>query len=214
MEQPNSGDDLIRGISGDRLAPYLTRTGQGLTEALAIYAWNVALCESLYPVLHGIEITLRNSIHDAASQQFMDPYWFRTQVLEREQVTVSRTAQRLDRNGRSASPGRFVADLSFGFWISLFDSRYDGILWPDLLRPVFPTTPRSQRSYKTILRRLEEVRRLRNRVFHHEPVWHWQDLGQQHHNILETIGWMNRGMKEFVESLDRFPEIHSRNPQL
>ena len=57
---------------------------------------------------------------------------------------------------------------------------------------------------------MEEVRALRNRVFHHEPVWHYQDLQRRHGLIIETIGWINPAMRRFVEMLDRFPETYAK----
>ena len=209
MLQPNLIRNLTECISDDRLRPYLSRNVQDPLAALGAYAWNIALCESLYPALNGIEVALRNSINNAAVREFNDEHWFRSRVRDREQETVSRTGRRLNRFGRPLSPGDFVADLSFGFWVSLFDSRYDGLLWPRLLSIVFPEMPRFQRSYKNISTRLERIRRLRNRVFHHEPIWHWRDLSQQHSDILETIGWISPEMMRFIEMLDRFPEVYS-----
>ena len=50
---------------------------------------------------------------------------------------------------------------------------------------------------------------MRNRVFHHEPIWHWQKLPSLHSEIIETIGWINPEMRRFVEMLDRFPETYA-----
>jgi hypothetical protein len=41
---------------------------------------------------------------------------------------------------------------------------------------------------------LNRIRFLRNRIFHHEPIWHWKDLGQQHKKIPQLL--------EYVEKLD------------
>ena len=50
---------------------------------------------------------------------------------------------------------------------------------------------------------------LRNRVFHHEPIWHRANLAKQHDEILETIAWINPSMAGLVRITDSFPETYS-----
>ncbi len=45
------------------------------------YAWNMALSESLYPTFQTLEITLRNSIHNAAHQYFKREGWYRDRQI-------------------------------------------------------------------------------------------------------------------------------------
>ena len=52
------------------------------------------------------------------------------------------------------------------------------------------------------------VRKLRNRVSHHEPIWHWHDLGSQHRAAAELIGWMSPELAGCVAALDRFDGVH------
>jgi hypothetical protein len=39
------------------------------------------------------------------------------------------------------------------------------------------------------------------------------NLSEQHGQILETIGWVNQDMRNFVQVLDRFPEIYARGAE-
>lgn len=71
---------IHRAMSNGRIAPYLSRFKQSELQAYGAYAWNIALCESLYPALHGIEITLRNGINDAAVAEFKNQDWFRIEL--------------------------------------------------------------------------------------------------------------------------------------
>lgn len=74
--------------------------------------------------------------------------------------------------------------------------------------------PRRIRTRKTLSTRLNKVRHLRNRTFHHEPIWHWADLLQQHNELIETIGWINPALQETVKILvDRFPMIYHQGTQ-
>ena len=111
---------------------------------------------------------------------------------------------------KNPSAGDLVSGLSLGFWVSLFKGQYERILWPRLLPDVFPHAPRRLRARKGISKRVDRIRRLRNRVFHHEPVWHLPDLEEQHHLILETIGWINPAMLEMTRLLDRFDSVYTR----
>lgn len=203
---------LRKAISHERLEAYRQRgTGDSDLNLFAHYAWNITLCESLYPTLQGLEVALRNSIHDAATAEYRTEFWFndpRTIRYPREQEAVRKAHETLVRDHKPREAGRVVAELSFGFWTSLFDVRYEQILWPRLLKAVFPFMPRHIRTRKTLSKRLHSIRHLRNRVFHHEPIWHWRDLIQQHAELCEAINWINPAMLEMIKVLDRFSDVH------
>ena len=205
-------------ISEDRLEPYfrrvfpagkpLTPSDEDLTICYSLYMWNTILSESLYPVLQAIEVTLRNSIHDAASNQFGDKLWFDSIIAVKDQKPLEEVKSKLTLERKPVTPGRVVAGLSFGFWVSLFWRRYDGILWPKLLSQVFPNIPRRVRTRRQILIKLDAIRKLRNRVSHHEPIWHWGALANQHQEILASIAWLNPHMLQMVTPFDRFQEVY------
>ena len=169
-----------QGISASRLRPYSIGSGGDAAEAYGRYAWNVALSESLYPCLNFVEIALRNAIHSAVSTNFRDEYWFLNSLVGKEKTIVSGVRRDLQEQGKSPTATDFVSSLWFGFWVNLFSNRYEGILWTQLLKPIFPRMPRLHRTIRNLRFRLNRIRRLRNRVFHHEPIWHWQDLEQRH----------------------------------
>ena len=198
---------LTAAISGKRLAPYLASNSNSQSEAYGTYLWNIALCESLYPALNFLEIALRNSIHDAAVQEFGVEDWFQSHLHLNELEPLNKLANELRQSRRMVSVNDLIANLTLGFWLSLFRSRYEQVLWPNLLEPVFPHCPKKQRTRRSAYAHLDNIRRLRNRVFHHEPIWHWQELESQHALILETIGWISPAMLELTRLLDRFPSV-------
>ena len=210
MGQQDYFNQLQIAISDTRLATY---TGNSHSRTYGAYAWNIAICESLYPAIHCVEVTLRNSIHGAAANLFGDQYWFRSHLAPGEQAGLSRLTQDLRRRRTPVEVGDFVSGFTFGFWVNLFNANYEQSLWPQLIRPVFPGVPRRQRARSQLFHRLDTIRRLRNRVFHHEPIWHWTDLAEQHELIIETIDWINPEMRQFVEMLDRFPETYARGAE-
>ena len=199
-------DKLCRATSDDRLKPYRHRNTAGNNlKIYASYVWNIALSESIYPALHGFEVTLRNSVNDAATAAFGNR-WFDDLTAAREKDTLEKLKRNL--GVQALDIGQFVSGVTLGFWVALFTRRYEQVLWPRLLSEAFPNMPRRMRTRKNLYARLDKIRNLRNRIYHYEPVWHWNDISEQHHSVLETIGWMNGSMLAVVKMLDRFPEVH------
>ena len=172
------------------------------------YFWNIALSESLYPGLQILEITLRNSLHEVISSDVGMEDWFDRIITPQDVPTLDEIKTRLTDQKISMSVGQLIANSNLGFWVSLFNRRYENILWPKLLKDVFPYMPNSLRTRKNLSSRLNSIRRLRNRIFHYEPIWNRPNLGQRHDEILETIGWINPDMLEAVRLFDGFPEVY------
>ena len=214
MSQVEFYGELRRATSSSRLIRYFAlRPGIDDLEAFSLYLWNMSLCESLYPVLQGVEVTLRNSIHQAASATFGDEFWFRHRLLAREQGTILQLDSSFGASSNRVESGRYISECSLGFWVGLFRGEYEQILWTRLLPAVFPHAPRRSRSRSELYARLDRIRRLRNRVFHHEPIWHLPHLPEQHHLILETIGWISPAMLAMTRLLDRFHSVYTRGVQ-
>lgn len=59
-----------RALSNERLHEYRRTASDPALHRLGLYAWNIALCESLYPALHLCEVTLRNSLFEVLRREF------------------------------------------------------------------------------------------------------------------------------------------------
>lgn len=223
--QPLDFEALLRCISPERFNAY-RRRGEGDLDALARCLWDMSLAESLHPVVNGLEVGLRNALLAAGQSCFGEvptrdvPCWLDADppiLLPGEARKVEEAKRRLRAMGKPLAPGAVVAELSFGFWTALFDVRYESsqVLWPRLFRHgIFAGAPRRMRSRNALSPLLNRVRNLRNRAFHHEPVWHWRDLAQQHAMALKLLGWINPGMRHVVEVVDRFPDVHAAGPEV
>jgi hypothetical protein len=199
-------------LSVDRLAPYCQTSDQDSLDTAARYLWNMALCEALYPVLQAQEIALRNTLHDAISKQY-GPMWFdRPGLLDAHaQNTVTSVRNDLAKEHKTITPGRIVAGLTFGFWTSLFNTKYERQLWQPLLRhrTPFPHAGRL-RARNSLSARMNGIRRLRNRIFHHEPIWYRATLVQDHMDILEAIRWIDPVFERTIATIDRFPAVYQQ----
>ena len=211
MTQQLFHSNLRKAISNDLIGPYQRFGTQSEPAICAAFAWNIVLCESLYPALNGFEIALRNAIHFAAIGRFGSENWFNGRLKTQEAELLIRSRRRIDPSGlEPVVAAKLVGGLSLGFWVNLFKGRYERILWPQLLRKVFPYATKHQSSRELLYQRLNRIRRLRNRVFHHEPIWHLPDLPEQHRLILETIGWISPEMLAMTRLLDRFDSVYTR----
>jgi hypothetical protein len=224
-------------VSTARLKKYGPLPGEDELDALARYAWNLALSESLYPAISLVEIAVRNRVNVVLAKRFQITK--RSQCLdvlswldanpsvldEREQQSIVEAKKKLRReNARrrfddlELTPGRLVAELSFGFWTALFDARYDANgsaprqLWPSLAADMFPGMPRTLRTRSDMSRYLNQIRDLRNRISHHEPVWDTGPDGltlrQRYDDLMRFLRWIDVPCWELARRLDRFIPLY------
>lgn len=219
-------------LSADRLAAY-SRGNNDSVEMVTNYSWNIALCKALYPSLGNLEVAVRNSIHAALMAHFGRDDWYDipTMLQQREARQVQRAKTSIENAGKTVTAGRVIASLRFGFWISIMDSLYGNApsgpqLWRSpnspLLAAVVPHAPVSIKPYRgRVFARLDDIRLLRNRVFHYEPVFSQVTLpsrrrGQAvrrvpiqdlHLDIQETIGWISPSFRQIVHEFDSFPDV-------
>lgn len=169
--------DFSRTVSRVRLFRYLVAAGQDFDLALSLYEKNVLLSQAVFGFLHGLEVAVRNSIHHALSQDLNKMNWIQDHLqlpwpdpapshLDLTQPMLDMLTQAHKKIGATASVGKVIAELNFGFWADLIGARYDSI-WRKSLHKAFPHAhvPR-----KIIHWRLESIRNLRNRIAHHEPI--------------------------------------------
>lgn len=202
--------NVIKTISDQRLKSYCPKGDfSDLPLVFARYRKNILLCESFYPSLHFLEISLRNSIHTAISASMGDHWLKNDKILRGTEVRkVQEAIQMLQDQRKPETVGGIIAELNLGFWVSLFDSYYDK-LWNQKprLKTVFPNLNATERTRVDISPRIQKIRKLRNRVFHYEPIWHWKDLSEQHDLLVEVIKWMSLDVRVLLDDLDRFHEV-------
>ena len=73
-------------------------------------------------------------------------------------------------------------------------------LWRPALRRAFPH--RSPLTRKQAHRPLNGLRKLRNRIAHHEPILA-RDLLGDHQRILDVTGWISPGVRTWIEGHSR-----------
>ncbi|WP_414569571.1 hypothetical protein [Nostoc sp. CCY 9925] len=113
---------------------------------------------------------------------------------------------------------RIVANLSLGFWITLLtqtkkgNNNYLNNIFIPCVKAIFPNAKNSDRNTSTIQPILEKILKLRNRIFHHEPIiWEYYDIQNRYHEIYRVIKWIDPKLEIWLRDdskIDRFLDIY------
>lgn len=198
-------ESLEISLTRERLEKYLDENGQDLDASIELYEKNTRLSEAFYTPLQCVEICLRNKLNIELSATYGD-LWYqnRNPPLNDDSLRmIFEAKEELTKSGR-VSPGRVVAELKFAFWVGLLGPKYDASLWRKCLHRAFPAC--GGRPRKTIHSRFNAIRRFRNRVAHHEPIFHLSPI-IRHQEIIEAIGWMCRNTSAWALHHSRLPIV-------
>jgi hypothetical protein len=186
---------LQAALSPARLTTYVRRAHGNARRALDLCAWNVNAGAALYPILQVNEIALRNAIDRALVAQFGVQWPYSTGFLRTlprpEKETFESGRGRLERVLRvpRVSIGDIVAAQTYGFWVMLLTSRFQRRIWDQEFTRSFASAP-PQVDRSVVHDRAEEIRRLRNRIAHHEPLLNY-DLPGFHQRAASMVRWIS-----------------------
>lgn len=211
-------DSLIATLSVPRFARYLDACGGNQAKALQLYAWNLRVSQSLYPFLNAWEISLRNRLNKFLVWKYNGEDWIyddkkAIRNLNRDnqlrlQAAIDR--QKSLRNLLKPTNSSVVADLSVGFWVGLLGKSTDiPYAWRYNLIRVFPNDKHLTR--EAVSKRCEALLSLRNRVAHHEPIFHL-DLKDLHGSLQMLVGGMCKGYLHLAEAACTFKDVAKENP--
>jgi len=204
---------LIRDLSPERLTTYLQMTDGDVVAGLRRYELNQQLSEALYVPLQNLEIGLRNGLHRAFSARhgsswFDGPFPFKPW----QAIAVREAKAKRQRQSKPDGHGGIIAELHFGFWTTLFDPEFDHPIWhKGYLKQVFrhppPDAPGLNR--RMFSGPLNEIRKLRNRVFHHEPILKILKVHATHQSLCRILGMLSPDLLAWNQSNDRFPATYA-----
>ncbi|WP_146234103.1 hypothetical protein [Curtobacterium sp. MCPF17_046] len=105
-----------------------------------------------------------------------------------------------------------MAELSFGFWRYLVESRYLTALWTPALHRAFPEGPVDVLTRQRQVRaRLQQLHFVRNRAAHHEPI-HQRDLRRDHDYAIELLRWVSPIAAEWASATTSLPAVLDARP--
>lgn len=191
MRTPEINLYLKKTISVKRLDKYLSVMNGDLDLALKLYEENMRLAEAFYTPLQCLEVCLRNALNYRLSATFGDDWVTngKPYLEDGAKLSITNAIEDLISGGHEPTLDNIIAELNFGFWVSLIGPPYDDNLWRQTLYKGFVAQGGKKRS--KVHQRFNALRQFRNRVAHHEPIFD-RPLAQLHKEIIEAISWMCR----------------------
>lgn len=180
-------------LSVARMTTYDAAASGDTSLALDLYRWNAEVSGAFMTPLHICEVATRNAVSEVLEGLY-GRRWPWSRGFEQSLPRPTRGYKPLQdlRNARSGQPtlGKVIPELKFVFWQKMFTGRNDARLWIPALRRTFPnigTTQSVQQQRLGIYGDLEQIRKLRNRIAHHEPIFS-RDLAQDLAVISRLLG--------------------------
>ena len=217
VAQRDEFGELEASFSSDRMGTYLAASQGDRERAARLYAWNTAVSAAFYGSLQALEVALRNAMHVQLSNRYGSTWYDNagTGLDGRNRERILGAKRELSRRRVGVRPSRMLAELSFGFWVSLLGpggrlpnsgtrASYEMTLWRPALRRAFPHRARLIRAQ--VHRPLDELRILRNRIAHHEPIFA-RDLTADYEKMLEICGWISPGTRSWLERYSRVRDL-------
>lgn len=232
----SSEAEIIKALSKERLETYRLTPTDSTNDLVQRYLYNIELSQFLYPALSLLEVTLRNHLNSAIDQ-FIKPNWlleeakastpsillpFEHNLLMQAVQNLSKPFYDKQRNllNRPLTAGKLIAELNFGFWVNLCNDKYNPTIWmkkPTIFDEVFPyfddfmakSNPNAKRHKRInkVATKLVPTLRLRNRIFHHEPVFnHPNGLEKCYADIEELLLYLSIESSQYLMEISKFNE--------
>lgn len=203
-------------LSQPRFATYLGARAQNTQKAMALYQWNLRVSSAFTIALHILEIAVRNAAVQRLDVVF-GPQWpwhsgFVQSLRNHGRYNPRRDLVMVTNN--QTTPGKVVAELKFVFWEKLFTQRHDNSLWKNHIHTLFPYAPTNM-TYEQLRERIHndirEIRELRNRIAHHEPIFS-RKLKDDYKSILELISWRDKATGDWMNRIQEITRLLAQQP--
>lgn len=173
----------------------------------------------MWPVMHIFEVVVRNAVSDVITAVH-GPNWTHQQAfrnkLPNPQKAYSPRKDLIRQGALHSTPGKVIPELKMAFWEKMFTARHDNDFWRYSLPVGFPylAAPTYQVGRNQLRTMYESVRRIRNRLGHHEPVADPSrfDLLTIYQNMMYVIGWRDPVVLSWVASFQQVEKTLERCP--
>lgn len=218
-------DAITLALSPARLGTYIQAAASaGNTDVLypiKLYGWNAQVSGAFLTPLQICEVTVRNGICDAIERRYGPDWpWVAAYETSLPNPSYGFNPQRELINTQKKFPqgatGKVVAELKMAFWSQMLTKRHDGRLWTPYLRTVFPYLPdpatHSVGQCRTLMAtELEKLRKLRNRIAHHEPIISY-NLMDYYTSIQNLVSWRCPTTVSWMDSVETLTALIKQKP--
>ncbi|WP_066518276.1 hypothetical protein [Curtobacterium ammoniigenes] len=163
---------------------------------------------------------MRNALHEQLAERTSRPDWWNDQclwdvLLPSERRGIDEAKSSLALRGRAApTADDVVAATSMGLWTGLLSEgrarhplhNYEGNLWRPRLQKAFPLYNGSR---KHLHSQLKELKDIRNRVAHHEPIFKVR-LDRIVDMVATIVGYFSHDAERYVREGERVTEVAGR----
>ncbi|MBA0210814.1 hypothetical protein H0256_17840 [Pectobacterium brasiliense] len=146
-------------------------------KALRLYMWNAQISAAFFVPLHVCEVLTRNAISEVIEKVYGDRWPWSIGFERSLPIPIHGYKPKDDLiSGRRNQPttGKVIPELKFVFWQKMLTGRFDTRLWKNHILTAFPHAVAQGLSAaqlrQNLYNDLETVRKLRNRIAHHEPI--------------------------------------------
>ena len=102
-----------------------------------------------------------------------------------------------------------IAELTFGFWVNMTLPRHEAKFWRGF-HTHFEHLPKDI-TYDDFHNRCRHIGELRNRIFHHEPIF-GRDLTADYSKTLQLIAWLNPDKAAWIKPYSRVMNVMRQKP--
>ena len=211
-------------LSKERLNKYLEVANNNKEKAIELYEANLKYSSKMYILLSCFEVFLRNAINIQMAKYNID--WilnisflnskilnnlrktksanketiiFYKKFFEKQTNMLNTAIFSLQEDNKTINNNYLTSRLNFGFWTRLFNKSYETEIWNKYLYKIFN---------KPIKRgliefRLNELRRLRNRIAHNECILNLKHTPLEYYDFiieflsmidLDITNWLKKQM--------------------
>ena len=137
------------------------------------YKQNILYSQEYYVLLSILEISLRNSTNNHFNFKYGDNWYKHTFLHQDTTSKIDEVKKRIVLSKKELTHEQIISELSFGFWSSLFRKSYTNNMRLVDIKQIFPNLPSKTDKLITrdyINKKLNHIRKFRNRVFHYEKI--------------------------------------------
>lgn len=197
---------LKNSLSHDRIHTYENLTDSNgakvkLNYSFELYEWNAKVSALFLLPLHVCEVVIRNAVAESIERKYGTSWEKNNSFI----ITLTSSYQKELRNisKKYSTTGKVVAAMNFIFWQTMFTSRFDTDIWNSLIYQALPNLPvgtTSKNARSDVYKKLENLRKLRNRIAHHEPIFQ-KALQTYHDDIVCLIGYRCNETAQWISGL-------------
>jgi hypothetical protein len=212
----------------------LEATSGNVKDALRLYQWNIDLSGAVYEALHVLEVVLRNAMDSQISgwnstqtdpgtgrvhnsDWLMDPSHLLQRLAGEDISKAQHRARMALRTGKPGgrAPGHpdVLAQTTFGTWRFLLPSKNDAgrkLLWDQALTYAFPHL---RAKPAELVRQVDGIYRLRNRVAHLEPLLRSVVVKEQVTSMRKVLAAVEPDVEGWFTSRQRVTAVLKARPR-